>query len=95
MLYFHAVRMMLGVEWNPVLNQTSRNSIEEHAPDVLTYAFKHNYLAMLDEAAPLTIAKPKELISIASNTAPGLLPVWVRDSPHDDTYTCQINLFFR
>jgi hypothetical protein len=75
-------------------NGTRRNSIEEHSPEVLSYAFKHNYPDILDEAAPLTIGKPKEFLSIASNTAPGLLLVWVRDFSSMITHNYADPLFF-
>ena len=56
----------------------NRSAVSTHALEVLSYAFKHGYAEIIDEAAPRTIdASVDQLLAVLP--APGAL-AWVRHS---------------
>jgi len=61
-----------------VCNIHMRAAVQEHPFEVLVYAYKHNYTDIVDEAAPLTIDKPRMFLEFASTTAPCIILTWLK-----------------
>jgi len=60
-----------------VCNIYMRAAIEDHPNEVLSYAYKHNYIDIMNKAAPLTIGEPRTFVTFASTSAPTILLPWM------------------